>query len=372
MRNKRLPETVLLDEVIRRLASELPAGWRMEGLRRESRSGAERVAERDYRSDGIVDAFVDIVAGKLRTTLAIEVREQFEARDATRVLMAFDNEPQMNWLERPSRWQRMLITRFLSPRARDLLVAKGWSYADATGNVRIAVESPALFIKLNGSERDPAPEARPLRSLRGPVAARIIRELIDRKPPYGVRELAFRSLTSAAMASRVVALLEREAIVDKDGRGPILGVNWRALLARWAEEYQFQRFNRVERYIALRGFAPMFEQLRVTGRRYAITGPLFAERRRTLASSRLAMIYTDDVPALARELELGPSGAVANVLLAEPGDAVVYQRMKQEDGLWFVAPSQAAADLMTSGDRNPRLAEALMEWMAENEDAWRS
>ncbi|MBI5168198.1 MAG: hypothetical protein HZA61_01795 [Candidatus Eisenbacteria bacterium] len=367
-----------MDEVFRRLAAQLPKAWRLEGPRLASESGRGAYATReimDFESDGVVDAWADIIAGDDRVTLAIEVRERFEPRDAMRILLAFERATKS--IARVSERSeappaRMIVSRYFSPRSRDLLTESGWNYADSTGNVRIASERPALFLKLTGSERDPAPEARPLQSLRGPVAGRIVRALLDRKPPYGIRELARQAVTSPAMVSRVVALLQRDAIVDKDSNGPILKLDWRALLQRWAQEYQFTRSNRVERYLALRGFGPMFEKLRATQRRYAITGPFVAERRRTLATSRLAMMYTDDVPALARELELGASAAVANVLLAEPGDEAVYQGRWEEEGLWYVAPSQAAADLLTSGDRNPRLAEALIEWMGENEDAWRS
>jgi len=37
----------------------------------------------------------------------------------------------------------------------------------------------------------------------------------------------------------------------------------------------------------------------------------------------------------------------------------------------YVAPSQAAADLLTSPGRGPSEAEALIAWMAANEAAWR-
>ena len=379
MRNKRSPETVLLDEVVHRIAAQLPRAWRLEGPRLASGSNygaeGEPTAAPDLERSGVVDAWLDVLVGDARATLAIELRERFEPRDALRILLAFDQPNPTPYRVRESQagpQPRMLVTRFLSPRTQKLLAESGWNYADSTGNVRIALERPAVFLKLTGSERDPEPEARPLRSLRGPIAGRIVRELADRRPPFGIRELASRARTSAAMASRVVALLEREAIVEKDGRGPILRVNWRALLERWAQEYQFSRSNRVERYLALRGFAPVFDQLRLTQRRYAITGPFVAERRRTMAPSRLLVLYTNDIPAMARELELEPAGATANVLLAEPNDPVVFDRSWTEEGLRYVALPQAAVDLLTSGDRSPRLAEALIEWMGENEDDWRS
>lgn len=371
MRNKRLPETVLLDEVFRRLTAELPKAWRLEGprLAGDSSPGPGPQGGRpDFRTDGVVDAWLDLFVGEARATLAIEVREVFQPRDALRILLAFDRVRERSTGPQP----RMLVTRFLSPRTQKLLVDAGWNYADATGNVRIAIERPAMFVKLAGSERDPAPEARPLRSLKGPVAGRIVRQLADRLPPYGIRELASRALTSPAMASRVVALLEREAIVDKDGRGPILRVEWRALLARWAQEYSLLGSNRTERFLALRGRGALVEGLRRTELRYAVTGAFAAEFMRTVATSPITTIYTDDVPALARELELQPHKSPATVVLVQPVDDVAYQRKWSRDGLWLAAPSQVVADLLTGGDRDPQIAEAVMDWMAENPDAWRS
>jgi hypothetical protein len=62
----------------------------------------------------------------------------------------------------------------------------------------------------------------------------------------------------------------------------------------------------------------------------------------------------------------------ANVILAEPFDPVVYERSREQDGIACVAPSQNAADLLTSPGRGPAEAEELMEWMSRNEGAWRS
>jgi len=47
------------------------------------------------------------------------------------------------------------------------------------------------------------------------------------------------------------------------------------------------------------------------------------------------------------------------------------ERTVEEDGLCYVAPSQAAIDLLTSPGRGPEEAEALIEWMQANERQWR-
>lgn len=59
------------------------------------------------------------------------------------------------------------------------------------------------------------------------------------------------------------------------------------------------------------------------------------------------------------------------MILAEPFDPVVYERTREREGVTCVAPSQNAADLLTSPGRGPNEAQELMDWMGKNEGAWR-
>ncbi|HEU5402415.1 MAG TPA: hypothetical protein VFU86_13715, partial [Terriglobales bacterium] len=59
------------------------------------------------------------------------------------------------------------------------------------------------------------------------------------------------------------------------------------------------------------------------------------------------------------------------VLLVRPFDPVVFERTTRQDGLIYAAFTQVAADLLTSPGRSPQEAEALINWMKENEDVWR-
>ena len=267
---------------------------------------------------------------------------------------------------------RLLAAPYIGRRAQELLERSGWNFADATGNVRIAIERPPLFVRLVGQAKSPYREARPLRTLKGPVAGRLVRALADFRPPFGIRELAKRTSTSPAMASRVVAMLSRDAITTRNEAGAVVGVDWKALIERWCEEYSFVRSNRLARFLALRGPEQLMERLQRTRLDYVITGNLAAQRRRTVVPTVVTYLYTTDIPALALELQLEPAGRVADVILAEPYDPVVFERTWTEEGWRFAALSQVTADLLTSGDRNPQAAVALMTWMEENEDAWRT
>jgi hypothetical protein len=106
--------------------------------------------------------------------------------------------------------------------------------------------------------------------------------------------------------------------------------------------------------------------------RYAVTGSLDSASIAPVAPARLAVIYVDDVEDAAEHLAIRQTGAGANVILVEPFDLVVYERDEERDGINYAAPSQNAADLLTSPGRGPSEAEELMEWMARNEGASRS
>ncbi len=58
-------------------------------------------------------------------------------------------------------------------------------------------------------------------------------------------------------------------------------------------------------------------------------------------------------------------------MLLEPFHEVVFDRGSVVDDVRYAAPSQVAVDLMTGPGRGPSEAEALLKWMAENEDSWR-
>src|SRR5437763_4501344 len=49
----------------------------------------------------------------------------------------------------------MVVVPYIGPRDRELLQREGISYLDLTGNVRIVLDSPGLFIQADGARRDP-------------------------------------------------------------------------------------------------------------------------------------------------------------------------------------------------------------------------
>ena len=354
---KPLPtETQIARQVERFLAERIPSGW---SLRARTEAPAGR-----YR----VDLPVDIVSPSGESTvLAVEIKRTLEPRD---VVQAVDQISRITAGALP-RTVPVVAAAYLSPRARALLCDRRVGYVDTTGNVRIEVSTPGLFISTDGADHDPWPRDHKLRSLRGRGAARAMRALIDTTPPYGVRELAQSTGASAATLSRVLKLLEREAIVTRV-RGAVSTVDWRGAIRRWTEDYDQTDSNTPTTVLEPRGLAALEKKLRATKSQYAATGAFAAQRFDPIAPARLAAIYVTDAPRSIDRLELREIEAGANVVLLEPLDSVVFDRPVDRDGLCCVAPSQLAVDLLTGPGREPSQGEQMLQWMDKNEHVWRS
>jgi len=237
-----------------------------------------------------------------------------------------------------------VVAPYLSPRTRDRLVSKGINYWDSASNAHIQFDSPVIFIGSSGQDRNPEPDERTLKSLRGRAAGRAVRALCDFEPPYGVRELSSRSDTPAPTLSRVIDLLERDAIIDRESpRKPITNVDWHALLRRWVQDYDFAKSNQTSTYLEPRGLRPLLDRLRSSPLRYAVTSTSAAEARgAAVTAPRLLTIFVENAASAAEVLGLRPAEAGANVLLAEPFDPVAFDRTVQHDGTTFTAAAQQA------------------------------
>jgi len=261
---------------------------------------------------------------------------------------------------------------FLSPRVRNLLTEARIGYADLTGNLRITLREPALYIEAEGARKNPSREPRPLQSLKGRAVARVLRALCDFRPPYTTTELAERSRASVPTASRVVNLLKREKLLTTQGRGLVREVEWAELIREWSRDYSVLKSNVAEQFLAPRGLEDLRKRLASTTLRYAATASLAARIPTSVAPVRLAMLYVDDPMALRELLDLRPAEKGANAILLEPFDPVVFERSSSRDGIQCAAFSQVAVDLLTSPGRGPSEAEELLRWMDENESAWRT
>lgn len=339
----------------------------------------EFAVDEAVRIDGATkaDALVRLRAPDRSTAiLVVEAKRLVEARDLPRVLDQLTRTVEGVRAEGGrtdgATVEPMVVARYLSPRTRERLEDLGTSYADATGNLSLSLDQPALFLRDVGAQRDPwRGRGRPRGSYRGAPAARVVRALADFAPPMTVPELAKRSGASAGATYRMVELLESDAYIEREERKAITRVDWRSILERWSRDYEFATSNPTATLLEPRGLPAIEAKLRETTVRYAISGSMAAERYARYAPSRLAMIYVDDIDQTVNDLGLRIVEGGANVLLAAPKDDFVYDRSQAIEGLKFAAPSQAAVDLLTSPGRGPSEAVALLNWMEHNEPAWR-
>ena len=343
-------------QVERFLAERIPAGWSLQARRTEALGR--------YRVDLLAE--ITSPAGE-SAVLAVEIKRTLEPRDVFRAVELIS----MITAGALPRAVPVVAAAYLSPRARALLRDRGVGYVDTTGNVRIEISMPGLFISTDGVDRDPWPRDHKLRSLRGRGAARAMRAIIDTPPPYGVRELAQSTGASAPTLSRVLDLLEREAIVTR-ARGAVSTVDWQGAIRRWAEDYDQTDSNTPTTVLEPRGLPAFEKKLRATKFAYAATGALAAQRFDPIAPARLAAIYVTDAIQAIDRLDLRATEAGANVMLLEPLDPVVFDRTVERDGLRCVVPSQLTVDLLTGPGREPSQGEQMLQWMEKNENVWRS
>lgn len=300
-------------------------------------------------------------------TFAVEAKTLLDPRDVPAVAHELREGP-------PGRQASagVVLARYLSPRAREALARSGVSYMDATGNVSVHLDDPALALQSSGADRDPwrAPD-RPTNTLRGLPAARVVRALVERRPPWKVRELAEVSGASLGSTARTVDFLEREALLKRDEQKRIVEVDWAELLDRWAADYTIDRGRRTAWRFAPRGAASVEQIVAGLGDGYAISGSLAARRVAPYAEPRLALLYVEDLSDAATALDLAEAPDANNVLLVEPRDDLPFVGTRTIDDVRYVALGQIAVDLLTGPGRMPAEGRALIEWMRTNEDARR-
>lgn len=344
--------------VVRRLIEErLPPGWAVNMLvDRDSPTGQSRGPA--WRADAVFEV---VAADQAVGRLIVEVKTRADPRDLDRLV---ESAPD----------QLLVVANYFSRRSRETLRTRGISYADATGNLRLAMKRPAVFIETQGAQADPWRQAdKPLKSLRGAGSGTAVRALLDFRPPYGIRELAAKSGASPASLSRVAQLLFREKLLERDADGGIEGFDWEGVIRRWTEDYEFFRANRnVLPVLAPRGARTFVESLYTLQERYALSGAVAAAVLAPVPGDSV-VVYVSDPAALVTNLDLRLApGSAWNVLVAAPFGSVVLKRVRLADGLSLATPPQLAADLLSLPGRGSSEAEDVISWMRRNESDWRN
>lgn len=356
--NIALRENDLVDAAADWLRAHVPKSWTVELCERE-----------DASATGRADAALEVRSPGVYATLAVEARRSLAPREVAYLFGSLGRRLRTLSPNVPL----LVVAPWLSARTRELLAAEEVNYVDLTGNALVRLENPALFIQTQGAERDPSPAPRPKARVRGPRAGRLIRTLVDVRPPYGVRELADATGLAPGYVSRLLDALDDEALVERSKRGRVESVDLAGLLRRWTESYEVFGSNDAAAFLAPRGAAQTLPRLadQTVPDRTAITGSFAAVRIAPVAAPAFLVVYCENVSALVKALELIPADQGGNVALLRPFDPVVWQRTSEQDGVRYVAPSQVAVDCLTGNGRMPAEGEAVLQWMLASEPEWR-
>ena len=355
-------ETDLISQAERLLADSLGQGWVVRRLNEPRLNpGLQRP-----------DAILTVAAPDGRKAQQIvEVKQNVFPRDVSSWLRTLTPAPPDT--------SYLLVSRFLSPRTRSLLEDAGVNYIDMTGNVLVRIEWPSVLVLRQGAAKDPAPSGEPAKSLRGPKAARVVRALCDYGVPATSRSVAARAEVTPGYVSKLIGLLEREALVEREGRGPvqpITRVRWADLIRRWTADYRVLESNTARLFLAPQGIPAFLRDLATSSSatpsgRYAVTGSFAAAERAPVAPPSLLICYVDAPTDVAERTGLVQAASTGNVYLCEPLDPVALERSWVEGETIYAALSQVAADCLTGPDRMPAEGDALLDWMEANEQSWR-
>ncbi|MEJ1156108.1 hypothetical protein [Microbacterium marmarense] len=261
----------------------------------------------------------------------------------------------------------VLVAPFLSPPVRDELERCGWSYWDATGNMRIRSTEPVVWIDRAGASRNPDPGvsvgAQRLRSLKGKAASEVVVRLLSTGNAASVRELARNTGAGVATVSRVIELLRADEVVEV-GSGEIHVPDRVALARRWAQDYGFERTFKPERYVSLLGEDIALNRLGRSGLRFAVTGSRAASAEFGLRSRVAPLpatgvwLYSDDVGGVERVMDLAPDRR-GNILVADSEFLGEGREGAQDTDPPIARSWRIIGDLLAAGGRMTAIGEEL-------------
>ena len=273
---------------------------------------------------------------------------------------------QSNYSYTDQRLIPMLVSRYLSPRSREICTAHNVAYLDLFGNAHLAFDS--VYIDRAVADK-PKSESRAIRSIFNPKAAAILRVML-RAPDraWRVTDLAEKANASLGHVSNVrKALLEREWI-EKQANGVVL-IQPDALLKTWRENYRRPVGHRITGYTHLHG-----KQLDERLSRALNPHP---QRPRAIYSLHSAAqwfapfgrdgthtLYTDESGAqfLQEALKLTPVTKGANVVLNIPkakDESLFDDAIEPAPGIFCTSPIITYLDLWNGNDRDREAAEYI-------------
>ena len=155
-----------------------------------------------------------------------------------------------------------MISDYFSPTTRRALKEESfWAPSTPTGNVRIKLDSPALFLELEGANRSPTPSPNAA-TLKGATAGRLMRFLVDVRPPYRLSDIESATGINKGYLSRLLEAVASEGLITRPSRGPVTDVDWPEVLRRRASQVDLYRTNKAFTFIARTSIGGVLDDLR--------------------------------------------------------------------------------------------------------------
>lgn len=350
-------ERELLDAAAEALTRRLPPNWAVEKQPSPGDTGA-------------ADLVIKTAKSGEQALIFVEVKANVSPRDVEALL----GGPWRRWRRQMGNQPILLVAPYIGPRVRELLTEENVSYLDLTGNTRITLDYPGIFIETQGASHDPL-STKTRSGIRGAKAGAVVRVLVDAPPPYTGAEIARAANVNEGYLSRILKTLVDDGLIDRESFGPVTRVDWQAILRRRAQALDLFRPTGTYRYVARQGASALLDYLRnrppSDRRPPTVTGSFAAARVAPVAAPTLLVLYTMNPREFESELDLLPAETSADTVLLRPDNDIPFARFKPDRGIAWAAPSQIAIDCLAGSGRMPSEGEALIDWMREHESEWR-
>lgn len=264
----------------------------------------------------------------------------------------------------------LVAVPFMGPVGRRRCEAADVAWLDLSGNARIF--AAGLRVLIDGKPNRFKRRGRPSSAF-APKSSRIARWLLmHHGESLTQREIARATEMDEGFTSRIVAKLEEDGLVVRDGSGAIRAKDPDLLLDSWGEAYDFTKHTVLRGHVAARSGGALLRQL--VGRlheddiRHAATGLPAAWQMTQFAGFRIVTVYLREHPSAALLDGLGfrQEARGANVWLVVPNDAGVFHGAASRGQVQCVHPVQTYLDLKQHPERASeaadRLRAELLKW----------
>lgn len=143
----------LLDAAVEVLTRRLPPNWAVD---RQASAGDSEAA----------DLVIKTPNTGAQALIFVETKSHVSPRDVEALI----GGPWRRWRRQMGNQPILLVAPYIGPRVTALLAEENVSYVDLTGNIRISLDHPGVFIETEGARQDPR-STKPRSAIREPRRA---------------------------------------------------------------------------------------------------------------------------------------------------------------------------------------------------------